>query len=51
MWTRVKRPRLQIFLHNIKIDVFPLDPGYVFDLIITLFSDDDYVKIRGELKI
>jgi UPF0597 protein CLOHYLEM_07041 len=33
-------------LHNIKIDVFPLDPGYVFDLIITLFSDDDYVKIR-----
>ena len=46
MWTRVKRPRLQIFLHNIKIDVFPLDPGYVFDLIITLFSDDDYVKIR-----
>ena len=41
-----KKTEIAIFLHNIKIDVFPLDQGYVFDLIITLFSDDDYVKIR-----
>ncbi len=26
--------------------MIPLDIGYVFDLIITLFSDDEYVKIR-----
>ena len=41
-----KKTEIANFLHNIKIDVFPLDLGYVFDLIITLFSDDDYVKIR-----
>ena len=42
----LKKCEIADFMNNIKIDVIPLDIGYVFDLIITLFSDDEYVKIR-----
>ena len=41
-----KKCEIADFMNNIKIDVIPLDIGYVFDLIITLFADDEYVKIR-----
>lgn len=42
----LKKCEIADFMNNIKIDVIPLDIGYVFDLIITLFADDEYVKIR-----
>ena len=41
-----KKSDIASFLKNIEIDVLPLDMGYVFDLIITLFYDCDYVKVR-----
>ena len=41
-----KKSEIASFLKNIEIDVLPLDMGYVFDLIITLFYDCDYVKVR-----
>ena len=41
-----KKCEIADFMNNIKIDVIPLDIGYVFDLIITLFVCDEYVKIR-----
>lgn len=41
-----KKCEIADFMNNIKIDVIPLDIGYVFDLIITLFADDERVKIR-----
>ena len=41
-----KKCEIANFMDNIEIDVIPLDIGYVFDLIITLFADDEYVKIR-----
>ena len=40
-----KKCEIADFMNNIKIDVIPLDIGYVFDLIITLFVCDEYVKI------
>ena len=41
-----KKSEIASFLKNIEIDVLPLDMGYVFDLIITLFYDCNYVKVR-----
>ena len=41
-----KKSEIASFLKNIEIDVIPLDMGYVFDLIITLFYDCNYVKVR-----
>ena len=41
-----KKSEIASFLKNIEIDVLPLDMGYIFDLIITLFYDCDCVKVR-----